>query len=144
MFYPLFSKIFSYLRPKKNNLCTIFDHIYVVNLKRCADRKAHTMREFARVGIKEYEFTEAVDKDDPLVLEWMQSGPVAEFAPCFRCGKNRCDCANNALTSQHIKHRFTNELAATMYLAWNKLINKLQAETCEQVRQFCQQYGYTL
>ena len=102
MFYSLFSKIVSYLRPRKNNFCAIFDHVYVINLKRCLDRKAHTAREFARVGIEQYEFIKAIDKDDPEVLQWIQSGKVAQFPSCFRCGKNRCDCANNILIPQHI------------------------------------------
>ncbi|MES2204462.1 MAG: glycosyltransferase family 25 protein [Pseudomonadota bacterium] len=74
----------------------------MINLKRCTDRKKHTIQEFTRVGIKQYEFIEAVDKDDPEVLQWIQSGKVAQFPPCFRCGQNHCNCFNNILIPQQI------------------------------------------
>ncbi len=102
MFHNIFTKIHAYFYPKQVDFSAIFDHIYVINLKRCLDRKTHTLREFARVGIKAYEFIEAVDKDDPEVEQWMQSGNVTSFPPCFRCGQNRCHCANNILISQQI------------------------------------------
>ncbi len=96
-------KIISFLFPsKKNDFCEIFNHVYVVNLKKCADRRLHTIKEFARVGIKHYEFIEAADKDDPQVLQWIKSGKIAQFPPCFRCGKNRCHCVNNFLIPQQI------------------------------------------
>ncbi len=103
MLFARLIKALSYFYPrKKNDFSLIFSHIYVINLKRCIDRRSHTIKEFARVGIKHYEFIEAVDKDDPQVLQWLHSGHVTQFPPCFRCGKNRCHCFNNFLIPQQI------------------------------------------
>lgn len=103
MWHTFFSKIISLIfSSKKNDFSSIFDHIYVINLKRCLDRKKHTIQEFSRIGINDYEFIEAIDKDDPQVSELLESGRVSQFPPCFRCEKNRCDCINNILTPQHI------------------------------------------
>ena len=77
---------------------TIFDKIYVLNLKECIDRKNHIINEFARVGIENYEFFEAVRYDSEDVIRLMKSNFVKKFPNCFRCNKKRCDCENNVLT----------------------------------------------
>jgi GR25 family glycosyltransferase involved in LPS biosynthesis len=77
---------------------TIFNNIYVINLKKSIDRKKHIEYEFKRVGIEKYEFFDATNHDSDEVINIMNSGLVKTFPNCFRCGLNRCDCENNYLT----------------------------------------------
>jgi GR25 family glycosyltransferase involved in LPS biosynthesis len=76
----------------------IFDHIYVINLKKSEDRRDHIKNEFKRVGIDKYDFFEATPHDSEEVVNLIKSGLVKLFPSCFRCGKDRCDCENNFLT----------------------------------------------
>jgi len=76
----------------------IFNHIYVINLKKCTDRKEHIEKEFNRVGIVNYEFFEATPHDSIDSIN-LYNGPfVKKFPNCFRCGLKRCSCENNYLT----------------------------------------------
>jgi len=79
-------------------LNTVFNHIYVINLKKSIDRKTHIQNEFKRVGIKKYEFFEATSHDSNEVKELLEGNLVKKFPNCFRCDKKRCDCENNFLT----------------------------------------------
>jgi GR25 family glycosyltransferase involved in LPS biosynthesis len=81
---------------------TIFDNIYVLNLKESIDRKNHIENEFKRVGIDKYQFFEATRYDSDEVKNFMNSGLVKKFPNCFRCNQKRCDCENNFLTSFQI------------------------------------------
>jgi GR25 family glycosyltransferase involved in LPS biosynthesis len=81
---------------------TIFDNIYVLNLKESIDRKTHIENEFKRVGIEKYQFFEATRYDSEEVKNLMNSGLVKRFPNCFRCNQKRCDCENNFLTSFQI------------------------------------------
>jgi GR25 family glycosyltransferase involved in LPS biosynthesis len=78
--------------------------VYVINLKSCVDRKEHIIEEFKNLNINEYDFFEAIDKDSEQVSQMMKTNFVKKFPPCFRCGKNRCNCYNNVL----IKHQVGN------------------------------------
>lgn len=82
----------------------LISKIYVINLKRCIDRKKHIIEEFKRVNFNNYEIFEATDKDDIQVKNMMDTNFVKKFPPCFRCNKNRCKCSNNIL----IKHQIGN------------------------------------
>ena len=77
---------------------TIFDNIYVINLKKSIDRREHIENEFKRVGIDKYEFFEATPHDSDEVKNLLKSGLVKQFPTCFRCNMNRCNCENNFLT----------------------------------------------
>jgi len=79
-----------------------FDHIYVINLDRCRDRKQHIIEEFSRVGISDYEFFSASDKSSSEVIEMYKSGRVKRFPPCFRCGENSCDHENNIVIPEQV------------------------------------------
>ena len=81
---------------------TIFDNIYVLNLKESIDRKTHIENEFKRVGIDKYQFFEATRYDSDEVKNLTNSGLVKKFPNCFRCNQKRCDCENNFLTSFQI------------------------------------------
>lgn len=80
------------------------NNIYVINLKRCFDRRQHIVDEFKRVGIKDtdYTFFDAVDSNSEEVLNMMESNFVHKFPPCFRCGMDKCNCSNNILTDCQI------------------------------------------
>jgi GR25 family glycosyltransferase involved in LPS biosynthesis len=77
---------------------TLFDNIYVLNLKKSIDRKEHIINEFKRVGIEKYNFFEATPHDSEEVNNLMKSDLVKKFPNCFRCNKKRCNCENNYLT----------------------------------------------
>jgi GR25 family glycosyltransferase involved in LPS biosynthesis len=81
---------------------TIFDHIYVINLKDSIERKTHIENEFKRVGIEKYDFFEATPYDSDEVKNLMNTNFVKKFPNCFRCGLNRCNCENNYLTPYQI------------------------------------------
>lgn len=81
---------------------TLFDNIYVLNLKESIDRKNHIETEFNRVGITKYELFEATPHDSEEVVNITKSNLVKKFPNCFRCHKKRCACENNFLTSFQI------------------------------------------
>lgn len=78
---------------------SVLSKIYVINLKRCTERKNHIINEFKRVGIQrsKYEFFDAVDKSTDEVKDLMLSNFVHKFPSCFRCKKMKCSCENNVL-----------------------------------------------
>ena len=77
---------------------SIFNNIYVLNLKKSLDRKEHIEKEFKRVGIEKYQFFEATTHDSEDVKNLMKSNFVKKFPNCFRCNNKRCNCENNFLT----------------------------------------------
>ena len=77
---------------------SIFDNIYVLNLKESADRRAHIETEFKRVDILKYQFFEGTPHDSTEVINITKSGLVKRFPNCFRCDQKRCNCENNYLT----------------------------------------------
>ena len=81
---------------------TLFDNIYVLNLKESIDRKLHIETEFKRVGIEKYQFFEATSYDSEEVAQLMKSNFVKKFPNCFRCNLKRCSCENNFLTTFQI------------------------------------------
>ncbi len=76
----------------------LFDKIYVLSLKECEDRRQHIRKEFAKVGIEDYEFFDASHFASNEVVEFKKSDKVYKFPHCFRCLKLRCACENNFLT----------------------------------------------
>lgn len=80
----------------------IFDAIYCINLQRCQDRRQHMIREFARIGVKNYQFLEAIDKTDPRVKKLMKSGKVFRYPPCFRCKRISCRHKNKKLMPSQV------------------------------------------
>ncbi len=80
----------------------LFDKIYVLSLKECEDRRQHIRKEFAKVGIIDYEFFDASHFASNEVDEFKKSDKVYKFPHCFRCLKLRCACENNFLTDFQI------------------------------------------
>jgi len=82
----------------RKRINSIFNHIYVLNLEKSADRREHINREFNRVGIEKYEFFKATPHDSIEVDQLIKNGLIKQFPTCFRCNKKRCNCENNYLT----------------------------------------------
>jgi len=77
---------------------TIFQKVYVMNLKDSLDRKKHIENEFQRVGIKKYDFFEATPYDSKEVVDMIESNLTKKFPTCYRCNQLRCGCHTNFLT----------------------------------------------
>ncbi len=80
----------------------LFDKIYVLSLKDCNDRREHIRKEFAKVGLQDYEFFDASHFSSDEVKEFKKSERVIQSSSCFRCLKKRCGCENNFLTDFQI------------------------------------------
>ena len=80
----------------------IIKKIYVINLKSCIDRKKHIIEEFKNIGVQNYDFFDAIEKNSNEVIEKMKSGYVKKFPPCFRCQNNLCNCDNNVLINSQV------------------------------------------
>ena len=85
----------------------IFDQIYCISLPECTDRRVHLESEMKKMGIEGYVLWDAIGKDDPQVRRAYESGFVATFPPCFRCGKRNCSCSNNILIPSQIGNFLT-------------------------------------
>jgi GR25 family glycosyltransferase involved in LPS biosynthesis len=85
-----------------NNFFNIFENILCLSLKESMERRQHIESEFAAVGIKKYKIIDAINQNDPKVFEMYKNGLVKKFPPCFRCGKNECNCDNNVLIPQQV------------------------------------------
>jgi hypothetical protein len=80
-----------------------FDGLFCLSLPSSLDRRHYMTRQFRRLGIDRYEFFDATDKDDPAVTSLYDSGKVARYPPCFRCGELACgrdDCNNVLIPAQ--------------------------------------------
>lgn len=75
----------------------LFDRIVVISLPASVDRRQHIRQHFADIGIDDYAFFNALDSRAPEVSRLFEDGKVAQYPPCFRCGKLECgkkDCNN--------------------------------------------------
>lgn len=82
----------------------LFDRVYVISLRSSEDRRAHITRHFEETGIRGYEFHDATGHDEYRVARLFETGRVAQYPPCFRCGQTECgnpDC-NNVLIPQQV------------------------------------------
>ena len=80
-----------------------FDGIFCLSLPSSTDRRQHIERHFRELGIEGYEFFDATGSDDPAVAAMYESGKVARYPPCFRCGALACgrdDCNNVLIPAQ--------------------------------------------
>ena len=83
--------------------CEQFDRVYCISLPRSTDRRAYITRYFLELGITNYEFFDATDKNDEIVRHYYDRGLVQTYPPCFRCGKLTCgrdDCNNILIPPQ--------------------------------------------
>jgi len=82
--------------PTKNPF-SLFGQVLCISLRRSIDRRAHVEREFRRVGICNYRYIDAFDKADEEVEQLFSSDMVMKYPPCFRCGRDECNCDNKSL-----------------------------------------------
>jgi tetratricopeptide (TPR) repeat protein/GR25 family glycosyltransferase involved in LPS biosynthesis len=133
----------------------IFDQIYCLNLPRSKDRRQYMQQELARVGITQYVFFDAIDKDSDLVKKAFAEDFVVKFPPCFRCGKRKCDCENNVLIAPQVANFLS------FQKLWQDIVNNDYAyclifeddikftDYCQEViykvfnLEFLQQHGFT-
>ena len=83
--------------------CEQFDRVYCISLPRSTGRRDYITGYFAELGIANYEFFDATDKDEAIVGRYFDDGLVQTYPPCFRCGKLTCgrdDCNNILIPSQ--------------------------------------------
>lgn len=82
----------------------LFDRVIVISLPKSVDRRQHIQRHFQDIGLADYTFFDALDSQAPEVAQLFGEGKVAQYPPCFRCGKLECgkpDC-NNVLIPQQV------------------------------------------
>ena len=81
-----------------------FDAIFCLSLPSSTDRRQHIERHLPALGIERFEFFDAVGPDDPEVKALYDSGKVAGYPPCFRCGELSCgsDECNNILVPEQV------------------------------------------
>jgi hypothetical protein len=95
----------------------LFDRVYVISLPSSTDRRDHIRAHFQQIGLHTYEFHDACGIHDPEVAQLYAEGRVAQYPPCFRCGKAECgkpDC-NNVLIPQQVA------VFASYLRLWRKL-----------------------
>lgn len=109
-------------------LWDLFDQVYVVSLRSSYDRRAHIRSHFRAIGLDTYVFHDASDGNSPEVQRLYAENRVAQFPPCFRCGKVDCgkpDC-NNVLIPAQVA------VFATYLNLWQKLATtNVRALICE-------------
>jgi hypothetical protein len=82
----------------------LFDRVVVVSLKACTERRQYMQQHLPSVGIQAFEFFDATASDDAAVALAYESGEVARFPACFRCGGLDCgnDDCNNVLIAPQV------------------------------------------
>jgi GR25 family glycosyltransferase involved in LPS biosynthesis len=79
-----------------------FTYAYCISLVHSVNRRQWIEGEFKKNKITDYEFIDAVNKDDQIVEDAYKYGLVKLFPPCFRCGKDVCNCDNNVLIKTQV------------------------------------------
>ena len=75
---------------------------FVVTLAEDSARRAHIREHLPAVGLKNFEFVDAVHHRSESVRRLYEQGKVAEYPGCFRCGQAECACVNNIIIPQQV------------------------------------------
>jgi GR25 family glycosyltransferase involved in LPS biosynthesis len=75
---------------------------YLLSLKASTDRRSHFATQAKKAGITSYSIIDATEAQSDRVTRLFDQGKVMRYPPCFRCGLNTCECANNVLIRQQI------------------------------------------
>ena len=86
-----------------------FNSVYCISLPESISRRNHIEDELGRNNIVNYEFIDAVGKNNAIVEDAYNSGMVKLFPPCFRCGKDKCLCENNVLIETQVATFFSHK-----------------------------------
>lgn len=79
-----------------------FDDILCISLSQRQDRRRHAHDEFDRVGIKHFRWVDACGAQSEEVTRAFRGGLVADYPPCFRCGREACHCENRRLLPEQV------------------------------------------
>ncbi len=81
-----------------------FDAVFCLSMPSSTDRRQHTAKHLAALGVERYRFFDAVGPDDPEVRDLYANDKVAGYPPCFRCGELTCgsDQCNNVLVPAQV------------------------------------------
>ena len=74
-----------------------FELVLCIGLASSFERREHARAEFRRVNALNHCFIDAFSQDSDAVVELFESDFVRDYPPCFRCGKNDCNCDNKCL-----------------------------------------------
>jgi len=85
-----------------NNLENPFDDIFVISLKRSHNRRIWIDKQIKNKLSNKYTIIDAIDSTDQVVKRLYRDGLVKKFPPCFRCGKDTCNCENNVLIESQV------------------------------------------
>ncbi len=77
-------------------------HTFVLSLAIDTERREHIVEHFRQIGVTKYSFVEAIPYFHRSVGQVYLDEGVAPFPPCFRCGEDKCNCANNVLIPQQV------------------------------------------
>ena len=91
-----------------------FEDIFCISLEHRSDRREHIEHEFERVGIRDFTWVKAFDKDSDEVADLFNSDRVMKYPPCFRCGRDQCNCANKKLFPAQIGNWLSHQSAWRM------------------------------
>ncbi len=75
-----------------------------LSIKTAIERRTHMQKEFERLRITNYNFWDAYTPESKEVIDFISSGKVKTFPPCFRCGQVKCNCSNNYLMPTQISN----------------------------------------
>jgi GR25 family glycosyltransferase involved in LPS biosynthesis len=81
---------------------SILSKVVVLSMPEDVLRKQHISKHFEEIGIKQFDFFEALGPLSKEVISAYNLGLVKPFPGCFRCGEQQCDCANNLLIPQQV------------------------------------------
>lgn len=90
----------------------------VLSLSVDKERRHYIRKHFAENGIDNFEFFDAIDKNDSQVSEAYSKETVKRYPTCFRCSKDNCNCDNNIIIPQQVGN----------WLSFVSIWKKLQAE----------------
>lgn len=80
----------------------MIEKVLCIGLPQRPDRRAHARRELARVGLDPVIWIDAFGPGSPQLQAAWDTGRVAEYPPCFRCGRDSCSCENKRLIEPQV------------------------------------------
>lgn len=83
-------------------LHSLIRKVIVLSLAQDQRRREHINRHFSEVGIREFDFFEAIPSSSPRVTDFYRKALVQAYPECFRCGLETCQCPNNILIPQQV------------------------------------------
>jgi GR25 family glycosyltransferase involved in LPS biosynthesis len=97
-------RINRYPQPNAPQWRALFDRVVVLSLPASTERRRYIERHLPAFGLHDYAFFDATGADDAAVVRAYESGEVASYPTCFRCGGLDCgnDDCNNVLIAPQV------------------------------------------